>query len=256
MGDIDHLFGDDPGAGEFELGDELARPACAERPLGGTERRKTIHGNVAIVLGLDRARLRFGKVARFNPALAHWLQPAGQIDHRVALGIRPGRIVDAHRRLVRVGERDLAKRNADVGASLERRVHLARAYNRPSGHGPRRGEFRNLVHGRLLAHQIRRRKRADQWRSAAATSLRRHDPDQVQRVRLVAVSAPFGTPLEQSKCGPSGSVCQLSLKARLLCGLVARRRPARPEVLAPPYPPEGIAGRPFARLRAAKRAAR
>src|ERR1700677_4447786 len=27
-----------------------------------------------------------------------------------------------------------------------------------------------------------------------------------------------------------------------------RRRPARPEVFAPPYPPEGIAGRPFARL--------
>ena len=27
MGDIDHLFGDDPGAGEFVLGDELARAA-------------------------------------------------------------------------------------------------------------------------------------------------------------------------------------------------------------------------------------
>jgi hypothetical protein len=27
-------------------------------------------------------------------------------------------------------------------------------------------------------------------------SLRRHDPDQVQRVRHVAVSAPLGTPLE------------------------------------------------------------
>src|SRR3984885_3705944 len=109
---------------------------------------------------------------------------------------------------------------------------------------------------RLLADESDGRNRRTKRRAKAATSLRRHDPDQVQRVRPVAVSAPFGTPLEQSKCGPSGSVCQLSLKARLLCGLEARLRPARPEGFAPPYPPEGIAGRPFARLRAAKRAAR
>ena len=35
MGDIDHLFGDDPGAGEFVLGDELAGLAGAQRPPGG-----------------------------------------------------------------------------------------------------------------------------------------------------------------------------------------------------------------------------
>src|SRR5580692_2314001 len=156
MGDINHLFSDDSGASEFELGDELARPACAERPFGGTERRKTIRGNVTIVLRLDRARLRFGKVPRFNPGLAHWLQPRGKIDCCVALGIGPGRIVDPHRRLIRVGERDLAKRNADVGAPVERGVDLPRANNRPSGHSPRRGELGNLVHGRLLAYQIRR----------------------------------------------------------------------------------------------------
>src|SRR6202046_1762917 len=51
--------------------------------------------------------------------------------------------------------------------------------------------------------------RADQWRSAVATSLRRHDPDQVQRVRLLAVSAPFRTPLEHTECGPGGRDCQL-----------------------------------------------
>ena len=118
MGDIDHLFGDDPGAGEFELGDELAGLACAQRPLGGTERRKTVLRNVAVVLGLDRARLRHRKVARFDPGLAHRLQPAGEIDRQVALGIGSGRIVDPDRRLVRVGERDLAKRYADVGAAF------------------------------------------------------------------------------------------------------------------------------------------
>ena len=61
MGDIDHLFGDDPGAGEFELGDELAGLACAQRALRGAERRETIRRDVAVVLGLDRARLRYGE---------------------------------------------------------------------------------------------------------------------------------------------------------------------------------------------------
>ena len=35
MGDIDHLFGDDPGAGEFELGDELAGLARAQVRAAG-----------------------------------------------------------------------------------------------------------------------------------------------------------------------------------------------------------------------------
>ncbi len=157
MGDIDHFFRDDPGASEFELGDELTGPACAERPLSGAERRKTIRRHIAVVLGLDRARLRFGKVAGFDPSLAHRLQTAGKIDRYVAFGIGPGWIVDPDRRLVRVGERNLAKRDADIGAAARGGIDFARARNRPSGHGPRRGEFGNLVHGRLLAHQVRRR---------------------------------------------------------------------------------------------------
>ena len=73
MGDIDHLFGDDPGASEFELGDELTGLARAERSLGGTERRKTIRRHIAVVLGLDRARLHFCEVAGFDPSPAHRL---------------------------------------------------------------------------------------------------------------------------------------------------------------------------------------
>ena len=71
MSDIDHLFGDHPGAGEFKLGDELARLACAHGARRGAKRRQTIRRDVAVVFGLDRAGLRFGKVARFDPGLAH-----------------------------------------------------------------------------------------------------------------------------------------------------------------------------------------
>ena len=42
MGDIDHLFGDDAGAREFELGDELSRLAGAQRARRGAERRQMI----------------------------------------------------------------------------------------------------------------------------------------------------------------------------------------------------------------------
>ena len=162
MGDIDHFFGDDPGAREFELGDELAGLACAQGARRGAERRQMIRRHIAVVLGLDRARLHFGEVAGFDPSLAHRLQALSEVDRCVAFGIGPGRIVDPHRRLARIGERDLAKRNADVGAAFGRGIHLARARNRPSGDTPRRGEFGNLVHGRLLADEADGGKQADQ----------------------------------------------------------------------------------------------
>ena len=85
------------------------------------------------------------------------LSPRGEIDRDVAFGVGAGGIVDPDRRLVRIGERDLAERDADVGAAARRSVDFARARDRPGGHGLRRGEFGNLVHGRLLAHQVRRR---------------------------------------------------------------------------------------------------
>ena len=58
MGDIDHLFRDDPGAGKFELGDELTALARAQRAHRGAERRKMVSRHIAVVLRPDRARLR------------------------------------------------------------------------------------------------------------------------------------------------------------------------------------------------------
>ncbi len=42
MRDVDHLLGDDAGAGEFELGDELARLAAEHRMLGRAGRDQAV----------------------------------------------------------------------------------------------------------------------------------------------------------------------------------------------------------------------
>ena len=115
MGDIDHLFGHDPGAGEFELGDELAGIAGAQRPRRGAERGQMIGGDNAVVLGPDRAAFDRGIAARCDPSFADGREALGEIDPRRAFGIGPGRVIDPNRRLLRVAERDLAERHADVG---------------------------------------------------------------------------------------------------------------------------------------------
>ena len=101
MRDIDHLFGDDPGAGEFELGDELAGIAGAQRPGRGAERRQMIGRDGAVVLRPDRAALDRGIAARRDPGFADGREALREIDLRRALGVRTGRVIDPDRRLVR-----------------------------------------------------------------------------------------------------------------------------------------------------------
>ena len=140
-GDVDHLLGDDPGAGELVLRDELAGLAGAQRPRRRAERREAVGGDVAVVLRLDRPALDGGVAARGDPRLADRLQARVEVDARVALRVGARRIVDAHRRLVRIGERDLAEGHAKVRAFLGRGVDLARSLDRPRRHGLGRGEL-------------------------------------------------------------------------------------------------------------------
>ena len=63
--DVDHLLGDDPGAGEFELRDRLAGAARAARcEAAGQAGTSLSAGDIAVVLGLDRARRRCGAKPR------------------------------------------------------------------------------------------------------------------------------------------------------------------------------------------------
>ena len=150
MGDVDHFFGDDAGAGEFVLGDELSGRAGAQRSLGRAMGREPLGRDRAVVFRLDRAAGDRGVAARADPGFAHRREAGGEIDARVGFAIRAGRVIDAHRRLVRVGERNFAERHADVGAALGRRVDLARAANRSGGDALRRRrrfDLRAFVHG-------------------------------------------------------------------------------------------------------------
>ncbi len=62
-------------------------------------------------------------VAPGDPARAHGLESAPQVDQRGRVGVRPRRVVDGD--LLAVGERDLAHRHADAGLQALH-AHLAR----------------------------------------------------------------------------------------------------------------------------------
>ena len=59
LGDIDHLLGDDPGAGEFELGDLVAVEAAQRLVMRGEGLCRMCRADIAVVLGLDAAAFIF-----------------------------------------------------------------------------------------------------------------------------------------------------------------------------------------------------
>src|SRR6188508_1104686 len=86
VGDIDHLLGDDAGAGELELRHRTPAPRC-------------------------------------NPASTQWLEPAIDVDAGFSVGVGTRRVVDAERGPVR--ERDLTERHHDIVMALRRGIDLA-----------------------------------------------------------------------------------------------------------------------------------
>ena len=114
VGDVDHLLGDDPGFGELVLRHHLAGAGLADlarRRTGGDE---LVLRHEAVVLGLDRARRDRGVAALGDPRVAQQGQAGIQVDPGIGLGIGARRIVDPHRRLLRITQRDLAERHPDV----------------------------------------------------------------------------------------------------------------------------------------------
>ena len=196
MRDVDHLFRDDSGSGEFVLGDELAGGAGAQDAARRAMRREPVRRDVAVVLRLHRAAGNRGIAAPRDPALADRGEAGGQIDARVGVGIGPRGVVDADRRLQGIAEFDLAERHSEVRMLLGRRVDLVRAPDRAGRDAG--GRARNLdlgvfVHGRPPLRPDSSNEGEGEPRPTS--SLRRHDPDQVQRVRLPP-SQPHRAPLE------------------------------------------------------------
>ncbi len=133
-------------------------------------------------------------------------KPGGEIDLNVGCGIRAGRVIDANRRFLGVAQRDLAERDARCrDAAFRRGIDLPGPLDRSGGHRLRRRGEADLavgVHGcvpplqKWVAGEGRRR-------PYKTSSLRRHDPDQVQRVRRTfAVSAHIGRPSSSRRMTP------------------------------------------------------
>ncbi len=140
VGDVDHLLGDDAGAGELVLRDVLAGAAGQHTQLGRAGRDEALALGAAVVLGLDVAGSDGSEAAPGDPRPPHRRQPGFQVDVRAGIGVGAGAVIGAIGLLARRRvERDLAERHADVGPGLGRGVDLARARDRSGGHAGRAG---------------------------------------------------------------------------------------------------------------------
>ena len=214
-GDELHLGGDDPLPGVFELGHRAAGDAREHAVAGGVEARgEMAAGGVAVVLRLDLARVGDGRdVAAFLlPAPAHGRQAFLDVNRGVRVGVGARGVVHRHRRLLGGGmDVHLAEGDAQVGEDIARDIDLVPAGARAGGDAAGLG-FNGLagvgqgeiglglfgrggnvdVHGGLCLQEVRRRWRAGlrAW-GPRVSSLRRHDPDQVRRVRRLRQSQPL-----------------------------------------------------------------
>ena len=180
--DVDHFLGDDAGAGEFELGDELAWLAAKDRMLGRAGRDQAIARGAAVVHVLHRAGRDAFEAAFGDPVGAQRRQAGLQVDGDGGIGVGAGGVVGAIRLLARGGiQRDLAERHGDVGTAGGRGVDLAGAGDRAGGDAARAGGGLRLDgHGRLLNRTPGLADGGRAERSQRLPSLRRHDPVQVQ----------------------------------------------------------------------------
>ena len=123
--DVDHLLGDHTGARPFELRDRLAVEA-AQRPQGVGKRPQHRFLNVAVVDRLDDAAGIFlDATTRHDPGATRLGEALAHVDRDARVGVRACRIVDAHRRLGRRRQLDLAQGNPQVRRGVRRCVDLA-----------------------------------------------------------------------------------------------------------------------------------
>ena len=95
MRDVDHFFGDDAGAGEFKLRDELTGLAAIDRMLGRAGGHQLVAGDAAIVLGLHRAGGDALEAALGDPVAAQRRQAGFQVDRDRRIGVGAGGVVGA-----------------------------------------------------------------------------------------------------------------------------------------------------------------
>jgi hypothetical protein len=150
--DVEHLLGDDAGAGELVLGDEFSGFAAVDRVVRGAFGDQAVAGDAAVVLRLHRAGGDAVEAALGQPLGADRGQAGFQVDGDRRVGVDAGAVIGAVGLFPRRGvQGDLAERHVDVRPALGRGVDLARAGDRAGGHaGWAGGGFRLDRHWRLL----------------------------------------------------------------------------------------------------------
>src|SRR5690606_27923562 len=170
VGDVDHLLGDDAGAGIFELrqrrfpsprfNGESVRvrgrnwrcdlqlpltPALspqAGRGRNPAERLRLVRevagerlaGDIAVVFRLHLAAVVLLDAATLaDPGLANARQALLDVDCRIRIRVWSGGIINPERRLLRVGQRDLAEGHAQVRMTGWAVVNLRTGIDRPGG---------------------------------------------------------------------------------------------------------------------------
>src|SRR5690606_1280611 len=188
MGDVDHLLGDDAGAGVLELRQRLALDAAEGPRLVREVAGERLAGDIAVILRPNLAPVVLLDVAALaDPSLANARQTLLDVDRRARVGVRAGGIIDTERRLVRIGERDLAEGHAQPRTALGGIVDLRAGVDRPGG---------DLRHHQLalagdLVHHFTPGSGAGRSIDDARKSLIARNPGMRRRRRVCASVRPF-----------------------------------------------------------------
>ncbi len=185
-------------------------------------------GEVTVVARLHlAARVGFRVAALLDPFRAHRLEPGADVDLHRRIGVRPGRIINAQRRILRDLSLKIPRRclrnfaHRDLVSGRRDDLHLLRIRERLRHRAQKLGLLRRAPRGFLRGFRSRvqwlnhgekssifhRIVTARGFSPCALTavhqhSLRRHDPDQVHRVVGVRpTSQPIGLPVAPSRIG-------------------------------------------------------
>ena len=229
-----------PGAGEFVLRDQLAGPAGAQRPRRRARRRQPSLETLPLSSGFTARPSTAAIAARGDPAFAHRRQARGQIDARVGFGIGARGVVDAHRRLQRIAQHNLAQRHADIRMRpWARRRSYAIRRSVPSSRSAEPAETSWIWHARSWPPSADARAVTAQ-RSGGSRADDRSRPEPrpfagMTRIRFKGSGRPpsqpktIRAPLECVESGPAKARCQ----SNFLCALFVLPQPAKSANVAP-----------------------
>ena len=141
LGDVDHLFRDDAGAGEFELRDLVAVEAAQRLVVRGEGFCGMRGADIAVVFRLDVAALiLLDAAALLHPGEAVARQAGVDVDGHGRIGIGARGVVDRQVRLAGAfAEDDLAQGHAQVGRGVRGGEDLARRGQGAGGDGGKGG---------------------------------------------------------------------------------------------------------------------